>query len=132
MPSRNVIKQYVKNGIYHIYNRGVEKRVIFLNKHDVNVFKRYLKEASADQDIEIISKAIIKNHFHLLIKQRNKRDIVRFMTSLGTRYTLYFNYKYNRVGRLFQGTYKARLKKGTLELETIKKYIENNKKDDLG
>lgn len=132
MPSRNVIKIYVNNGIYHIYNRGVEKRDIFLNKQDVTVFKRYLDEALEDLSIELINKAIIKNHFHLLIKQKKARDIEKLMRALGTRYTLYFNYKYNRVGRLFQGTYKARLIIGKLDLEIIKKYIENNKKDDLG
>ena len=44
MPARNAIKQYIENGYYHIYNRGVEKRRIFLDEQDYNVFLKYLKE----------------------------------------------------------------------------------------
>ena len=45
MPARNIIKTYVSNGIYHLYNRGVEKRDIFLDAQDYRVFLNYLKEA---------------------------------------------------------------------------------------
>ena len=44
MPARNSIKQYIENGYYHIYNRGVEKRLIFLDEQDYSVFLSYLKE----------------------------------------------------------------------------------------
>lgn len=96
------------------------------------MFKKYLNDAVVRLKIDVISKAIIKNHFHLLVKQKKSRDIEKLMRSLGTRYTVYFNYKYDRIGRLFQGSYKARLINGKMELEIIKQYIENNKKDDLG
>ena len=45
MPSRNIIKPYVQDGIYHLYNRGVEKRTIFLDHKDYTVFLRILKDA---------------------------------------------------------------------------------------
>jgi putative transposase len=44
MPAKNAIKQYIENGYYHIYNRGVEKRIIFLDQQDYAVFRSYLKE----------------------------------------------------------------------------------------
>ena len=44
MPSRNIIKTYIKGGIYHIYNRGVEKRTIFETDQDYTVFINYLAE----------------------------------------------------------------------------------------
>ncbi|KKU65135.1 MAG: Transposase [Candidatus Amesbacteria bacterium GW2011_GWA1_47_16] len=43
MPAKNVLKQYVDNGYYHLYNRGVEKRIIFSDKEDEAVFLSYLK-----------------------------------------------------------------------------------------
>ena len=43
MPSRNVIKIYVDHTYYHIYNRGVEKRQIFLDKQDYTAFLGCLK-----------------------------------------------------------------------------------------
>lgn len=43
MPAKNAIKQYLESGIYHIYNRGVEKRKIFIDDQDYAVFLSYLK-----------------------------------------------------------------------------------------
>jgi len=46
MPSKNIVKIYIKDGVYHIYNRGVEKRKIFIDEQDykvfLNILKRYL------------------------------------------------------------------------------------------
>lgn len=44
MPGKNTLKQYLDDGYYHIYNRGVEKRLIFLDKQDYGVFLSYLRE----------------------------------------------------------------------------------------
>ena len=43
MPGKNIVKQYVKNGYYHIYNRGVEKRTIFTDSLDYKTFLNSLK-----------------------------------------------------------------------------------------
>ena len=44
MPAKNSIKEYVENGFYHIYNRGVAKYAIFQDQQDYGVFLSYLKE----------------------------------------------------------------------------------------
>ncbi len=43
MPAKNSVKYYIADSIYHIYNRGVEKRKIFLDEQDSGVFLGYLK-----------------------------------------------------------------------------------------
>lgn len=43
MPCKNSLKTYLENGYYHIYNRGVEKRLIFEDDQDYAVFLSYLK-----------------------------------------------------------------------------------------
>lgn len=140
MPAKNARKQYISNGYYHLYNRGVEKRIIFLDKQDYSVFLSYLKEYLLIKDSEnlreqlardslppaqrdkilkrlrlnnfadsitLLSYALMPNHFHFFIKQTDENAIDAFMNSLGTRYTMYFNKKYQRVGKLYQGVYKA-------------------------
>lgn len=140
MPSRNVVKQYVENGYYHIYNRGVEKRLLFQDQQDYSVFLMYLKEYLLPKDedfllkqlaspntsrdekqkilkilrlnnfsesISLLAYCLMPNHFHFLIKQTTPLAIDQIMNSLGTRYTMYFNRKYRRVGRLYQDVYKA-------------------------
>lgn len=43
MPAKNVIKPYVADSFYHVYNRGVNKQPIFFDKQDYSVFLSYLK-----------------------------------------------------------------------------------------
>lgn len=154
MPSKNSIKQYIENSYYHIYNRGVEKRKIFLDQEDYKVFLNYLKiylepppketqliQVQINQtlfktvlrplnnfynDIELIAYCLMPNHFHLLVYQRPKKGIEFFMRSLGTKYSQYFNKKYERVGYLFQGTYKAVLVEEDPYLLHLTRYIHLN------
>jgi putative transposase len=136
MPSRNLSKLDIENSYYHIYNRGVEKRIIFQDEQDYKVFLGYLKEYLSPppdpkdvaktftlqgttfkgvarqpnnyfQKIELTAYCLLPNHFHLLIKQIIKGTMAKFMKSIATRYSMYFNKKYNRVGSLFQNIYKA-------------------------
>lgn len=122
------------NEIYHIYNRGVEKRIVFLDDedhlrfihdlfefNDINAtpnltyyFKSQFKEVGLpkiEQEprkllVEILAFCLMTNHFHLMIRQKINGGITLFMRKLGTGYTNYFNQKYQRVGHLFQGKYK--------------------------
>lgn len=126
MPSRNAIKTFAAEMSYHCYNRGVEKRAIFLDSQDYGVFLARLKQMLSDPDeikdeftkrervksfygrIELRSYCLMPNHFHLLLYQYDDTAIMEFMRTLGTSYTMYFNKRYERVGHLFQGRYKAR------------------------
>lgn len=155
MPRKNSIKTYVKNGHYHIYNRGVEKRIIFQDEQDYKVFLSYLKfsltKPPKPEDIkvvftlqglpfkgvprmpkkffnkiELVAYCLMPNHFHLLIKQNDTDDMRSFITSLITRYSMYFNKKYDRVGSLFQGPYKAVLVLEDKYLLHLSRYIHLN------
>lgn len=156
MPAKNAIKQYVENGYYHIYNRGVEKRKIFMDKQDYNVFLSYLKEyllpinkkelmdqladpntSSRAKDkilkklnlnnfaneITLLAYCLMPNHFHFSIKQKEAQSIDVFMQSICTRYTMYFNRKYKRVGSLFQAVYKAVLVTSDEQFLHLTRYI---------
>jgi len=127
MPSKNSVKKYVVNGVYHIYNRGVEKREIFLDEQDYSIFLyylksyltplkeqikppssiRYLRDFTLPQEIQLIAYVLMPTHFHLMLKQFTEKAIVEFMKRLCNAYVSYFNKKYERVGTLFQSRYKA-------------------------
>jgi len=120
----------------HVYNIGVEKRIIFADPEDYDVFLDYLEgylTAPADPEstkkvftvhgrtfrgsphqpknyfnkIELIAYSLTPNHFHLLLHQREKGSLESFLRSLFTRYSMYFNKKYDRTGSLFEGPYKS-------------------------
>lgn len=156
MPAKNSRKQYLTNGYYHLYNRGVEKRTVFLDEQDYSVFLSYLKDYLLPKNkpsllqtitdphtgskqknkalkllklnnftdtISLLTYCLMPNHFHLLIKQTQAESIAKFTNSLCTRYTMYFNRKYNRVGPLYQGVYKAVLVTSEEQLLHLSRYI---------
>ncbi len=130
MPQRNVKKVYLPNSFYHIYNRGVEKRVIFNSQMDLNVFEKYLTDSLLKNNIKIYEKAFMPNHYHLLVFQKEAHAIEKMMHSLGTRYTIYFNIRHNRTGHLFQGTYRARLVNTDGDFQAVTMYIRNHYVED--
>ena len=66
------------------------------------------------------------NHFHLLLYQREVDSINYFMRSLATKYAMYFNQKYKRVGHLFESIYKAVEIETDEQLVNLSKYIHRN------
>lgn len=159
MPAKNRIKQYEEHSFYHLYNRGVEKRLIFLDQQDFSVYLSYLKTYLEPKDIPalttilanpnssskekdaasrllrlnnfsdiltLFSFCLMPNHFHFLIKQTEINTIDVFMNSMSTRYSMYFNKKYKRVGPLFQGVYKAVLVSTDEQLFYLTRYIHRN------
>lgn len=141
MPTKNRVKIYVPEAYYHIYNRGVNKRKIFLDEQDYSVFlsllKRYLSnnrspnkygETYEDLSDEIILLAycLMPNHVHLLVFQINVSGMTNLMRRVFTSYSMYFNKKYKRVGNLFQDAYKARLVESDGYLHHISRYVHLN------
>ena len=118
---------------YHIYNRGTEKRLIFLDNHDKNRFisllylcngkepldmRNYFNEGRTfvglfgiergETLVDIGVYCLMSNHFHILIKAKNDSGVSIFMRKLSTAYSMYFNKKYKRTGSLFEGKFKAK------------------------
>lgn len=118
---------FAEGEYYHVYNRGVEKRKIFLDANDHKRFQRLLFVANSDQPVvfkliqgltldeikrgpqivAIGAYVLMDNHFHLLVRETKENGISEFLQKITTGYTMYFNKKNNRVGSLFQGTFKA-------------------------
>lgn len=149
MPQKNATKIYVENGYYHAYNRGVEKRKIFLDKQDYTVFLYYLKSYLSPpkktptamtglnpvrirpirtifNQIDLLAYCLMPNHFHLLLKQKPRDGMTKLLRRLCTCYSMYFNKKYHRVGSLFQGIYKAVLVDNENHLLHLSRYLHLN------
>ncbi|TSC53449.1 MAG: hypothetical protein LiPW39_258 [Parcubacteria group bacterium LiPW_39] len=141
---------------YHIYNRGVDKRNIFLDSRDYDRFlltlnllndkqknlmirwrdfrkktknaliSDFLKPSFRSPLIEIIAYCLNPNHYHLILRQDIDRGIEKFMHKVGTSYTKYFNLKNKRSGVLFQGKFKAVLIESDEYLLYLSAYVNGN------
>ncbi len=124
---------------YHIYNRGVDKRVIFLDDNDRVRFLRLLymcngtkpviyrdvqnfpldKIEVGDKLVAIGAYCLMPNHFHILVKEITDGGLVKFMGKLLTSYSMYFNKRYERTGALFGNKFKS----AHLDRDEYLKYI---------
>ncbi len=113
--------------IYHILNRGVDKRNIFVDQEDLDRFFKCmltfnstelvgsLYEQSFQKEktkikplVNFIAYCILPNHFHFLLEQVEEDGISKFMKRLQGGYSWYFNNKHKRSGSLFQGPFKSK------------------------
>jgi putative transposase len=113
--------------LYHVLNRGVDKRDIFLDDRDRARFVHDLWEFNDTEDVDntrhrvpditglrdpYIPKerivdlhgwCIMNNHYHLLISELAEGGLTKFIRRLNVGYANYFNERYKRAGTLFQG-----------------------------
>ena len=124
MPLRNIV--FEKGFYYHVYNRGSEKRLIFLEKRDYLKFLKRTQEYFQKYNISILCFCLMPNHFHFLLKQEDTSSIALFMNVLQLAYAKYFNTKYRRVGPLYQGRFKAKIVENDEYLLQLSAYIHRN------
>jgi putative transposase len=136
--------------IYHVYNRGVDKRKVFLNTRDYQRFVDGLiifntkeriashsfgtKKSFKDENalVNIMAYCLMPNHFHLLLEQRTENGIAKYIQKLITGYTMYFNKKHDRSGVLYQGVFKSKHVKTNAYLLELSRYIHANPTEILG
>lgn len=146
---------------FHVYNRGVANGIIFNDKQDYEVFlshlENYLTPPKKSKDlqktftikgrafrgvphqpknyfnkVELIAYCLTPNHFHLLLCPIGKDSLEGFMRSLSTKYSIYFNKKYQRQGSLFSGPYKSAPINDAPSLLYMTRYLHQHLQEEKG
>lgn len=145
--------------LFHVLNRGVDKRKVFLNEKDYFRFIHNLFEfndvANVDSNntrrfqlldirrpvvgkerrrtrtllIQLHAFCLMPNHYHLLLSPLVEDGIPLFMKKLNMGYTKYFNKKHDRSGALWQSKYKSVPIEGDPHFSWIPYYIHFNPLD---
>ncbi len=114
-----------KAGFYHIINRGVARGSVYHDDEDFIKFLDIVQEASEEYSFEVFSFCLMSNHYHLLLKTTDS-NLSRLMQKINSRYSVYYNNKYKRVGPLWQGRFKSWFVFDDNYLHSLIKYIEFN------
>jgi putative transposase len=116
-------QSFAPGEFYHLYNRGTDKRIIFHEDHDYQHFLFLMRICNTFKNIEMrkISRffdpgepiiaigayCLMPNHFHILAYEKTDGGISKYMLKLLTAYSMYFNTKYKRTGKLYEGVFKS-------------------------
>ena len=133
---------------FHIFNRGVDKRSIFEDEHDVYRFLTSMREFNTDTPVggiyvaslnknkllktsktpivTFVAYCLNKNHFHFVLKPLITKGGSLYIQRLSAGYTKYFNEKYDRSGALFQGKYKRVVIETNEQLLHVSAYVSAN------
>lgn len=124
---RNTRNLFVPGAFYHVYNRGVAKMAIFKNNNHYRRFYELTGELLTKYHLQTFSFNLQPNHFHFGMWQSPMgRSISKFVQTLSSSYSLYFNKNTNRVGHLFQGRFKSKRIEDDRYLLGLTAYIHNN------
>lgn len=155
MPAKHLNRVSEEGTYFHIYNKGIEDKIIFGDDEDYEVFLGFLrdyltpppdpesvkKEFSVNgrtfrgrphqpknyyDRVELLAYGLVPDHFHLILHQKAQGSLPGFIRSLCTRYSMYFNKKYQRSGALFAGPYKSVEVEDTAKLLELTRYIHNH------
>lgn len=134
---------------YHCYNRGIEKRIAFVDARDYQrflellylandesplrhdqigdrTFEEVLAVPRGERLVAIGAFCLLPGHFHVVLKEVSKGGITAFMRKLGTAYSLYFNSRYGREGNLFLKPFRSRHVAPDQPLQHLVSYVHSN------
>jgi REP element-mobilizing transposase RayT len=92
--------------LQHVIVRGIERRDIFNDDHDRQLFVARLVSLLSETGVRCYAWALLSNHFHLLLMPTST-PLSHFMRRLLTGYAVSFNRRNKRAGHLFQNRYKS-------------------------
>lgn len=145
--------------LYHILNRGVDKRKIFLDDKDrfrfvhnlfefnnqdhvfnntfffdnfsnIDIRRRYEKKGKKKKTlVDVHAFCLMDNHYHLLVSSTVENGIPKFMKKINMGYSKYFNAKYSRSGALFEGRHKKIIVKDEAHFIHLPYYVHLNPLD---
>lgn len=112
-------------GINHIILRGINRQDIFCDEEDNEKFIQTLSDSKKTGGFKILGYCLMGNHVHLLMEEDSEGLEIIFRR-IGARYVYWYNWKYQRIGHLFQDRFKSEPVENDEYLMTALRYIHRN------
>jgi putative transposase len=114
--------------IYHVVNRGNDRRAMFLQREDYATFRSFLIEAKTRFAIDVFGLCVMPNHFHALLCPQSEDALSAYMQRVQGRYACYFRARTQTVGQghVFQRRFWNAPVVDDEHFRIVLRYIENN------
>jgi REP element-mobilizing transposase RayT len=114
-----------ESGIYHIMMRGINRQSIFKDEEDYEKFIETLGRYKDQCGYKIFAYCLMGNHVHLLIEV-GQEPLEQIMRRICGSYVYWYNWKYQRIGNLFQDRFKSEAVENDAYFLVVQRYIHQN------
>ncbi len=119
------LRHLIKDGWYHVFGRGWERRAVFEDVRDREHFLELLEGLTERYRFVIHAYALMDNHHHLIV-QTPEANLSQGMQWFNTSYSAWFNARHERVGSLWQGRYRDVLIENSAWAYALSLYVHLN------
>jgi putative transposase len=114
--------------VFHVLNRGVQRRQLFETDRDYEAFMRCLAFVHARVSVSLFAFCVMPNHFHFVLTSKEDGQISRFMRLLqGTHGKRWHACRdTSGTGAVYQGRFKAFPVQSDRHFYTVCRYVERN------
>lgn len=114
-----------KTGIYHIMVRGINRQTIFEDNEDCVKFIDTIRLNKEKSRFDLYGYCLMGNHVHMLLRE-GAESVSLTMQRICSGFVYWYNWKYDRLGHLFQERYKSEVVEDERYLLTVLRYIHQN------
>ena len=114
--------------VFHVLNRGNERRELFEDAGDYDAFVRVLAQSLEHVPVSLLAYCVMPNHWHLVVRPEADGDLGRFMQRLTVTHVRRWREHRHSVGQghLYQGTYKSFPVQEDEHFTVLCRYVERN------
>jgi len=113
----------IEDGCYHTITRGIRKIRSFIDDSDYQRYLKLLAKYKKKFQFKLYGWCLMPNHPHLII---SSNSLSKTMHAINFSYAQYFNYRYSKVGYLWQNRFKSYVVNKDKYLLNLVAYIEYN------
>ena len=110
---------------YHVTCRGNDRRNIFRDDDDREVFLDRLRKSLEIYGVRLHAYVLLNDHFHM-VADTPGANLSDFMRHFNVAYTSFFNRRHRRTGHLYQGRFKAILIQPDAWLLALSRHVHMN------
>ena len=118
-------RELSNSGIYHIILRGINRQTIFNDDEDYQRFINTLKKYKTVSGYTLYAYCLMNNHIHILLRVGQEK-LETILKRIAGSYVYWYNFKYNRIGHLFQDRFKSEPVDSDEYFLTVLRYIHQN------
>jgi len=114
--------------VFHVCNRGVLKRPVFLDEFDYHICEEILAESAEKYGVPLYAYCLMPNHWHLLVEAPTGNTLIKMLQRFSSVHARTVRRKQGNqgIGAVYQSRYRAHAVQKSVSFLKVQNYIEQN------